>query len=267
MSSSDNLPVNHTEPPDEETIADLFSRFQPQPGQRFYQRMETQPWMKPEQRWRPILVWQAAALSLTLVLVVISVLFSPSLKAIAQEWLRFFTFANSDTATVQVTPPSPNGLTFLNLETDFTLTLAEVAALADFQIVVPVYLPEGYSFEGAKYDPRYQHVALYYTGPQGDFLLAQQPAGNYFTRIGASATVEPWQIGDITAEYVAGGWVLPPNDQQSVATRPPGVDAHWDPTAQQQTVRWQANGMQYEIISWGELDKEALMAVAASLEE
>jgi len=141
------------------------------------------------------------------------------------------------------------------------LTIAEVKALVRFDVLEPANLPANFSFSRAAYNPEYNLVLLTYFAGSGEDLtgltVKQQPAPNgvdcelcgfvvgdsaatdaaYPGKVvGANATIETVQIGDATGEYVEGGWQ--------------GTDCCgwvWEPTPARRELRWQANGMAFEL--------------------
>jgi hypothetical protein len=256
---------------DEDTITALLGKIQPRPSPRFYHKMAASPWQRSGAARVGRRRWQVAvALGLLVVFLIFSPWISPPLNTLANKLLQFFTLAGSDSTTIQVTIPSPAGPDVLNPETDFTLSLDDVQRLVDFYIKTPAEMPEDYGFHGAHFNEEKQEVAFYYKGDGRGILVVQQPIGNYYEKIGASAEVEAVQVGGFGAEYVVGGWVFDHENEQRLETAPVGtqvaVDAYWDANISRQTLRWQEDGIQFEVISWGKLDKEIFINLAASMQ-
>jgi hypothetical protein len=91
-------------------------------------------------------------------------------------------------------------------------------------------------------------------------LIKQQPAKSIETcdlcgLVGGSASVEPLQIGDAPGEYALGVWELTENGPV------------WRDDPYLKTIRWQKDGMTYEMIYMGmEVEKEDLIAIAEGLQ-
>jgi hypothetical protein len=165
----------------------------------------------------------------------------------------------------------------------FPLTLAQVESQAGFNILKPTKLPEFLSFLGTSYDGEHKVAKLFYPIDQNRYgyntdnlVLSEQlaPAGvdcvlcgfvkgdfaaaeaDYsYKVVGADATIESVQIGDITGEYVEGAWYSE-NDS--------GMLWHNDPY--QKLLRWRANGTAFELSFFGmEVAKEDLLAIAESM--
>jgi hypothetical protein len=203
------------------------------------------------------------------VLVMTAMLFAtPQGRAWAQEAWHFFTRAGSDRLPVQswqktpvATPselPTPDPGSIL----DAKMTVKEVAGLAGYPVREPGRLVGSLSFSGASYDSRYQIARIFYQDDQSNSLALRE---EQFQRIedcalcstvGASTAVETVQIGDVTGEYVVGVWKL--TDKGPV----------WESDPYLQRLRWQADGMAYELVYMGQPDsltKDDLVAIAASI--
>ena len=264
---------NTSERPDSESIAALLEKFQPQPSAAFQARMQSAAWTQqaaPSQRNFSRYAWRFA-----IVLLVVSVffLFTPfageSLKATANRLLQFFIPAGSDQTAIQVTIPPTDRTNALNPQTDFAASLQEVMAEVPFDLCVPTQMPEDYTLNGANYTATHQQAALYYSGDKRSLILVQHPVGNFFEQIGESARVEIIQEGEIIYEYVIGGWVIRGEDGEILATALPGttvtLNAYWDNSLTRQTLRWQQDGIQFELIAYGELDRQTMLSIAANM--
>ena len=271
------------QPPDEETLAAAFARFQPRPSERFYERMASAPWQQEAQkksvrgpdriRSGLRLSWGMAAALVALVLFAL-LLASPPLRVTAKRFAQFFTRLDEDRTAIQVTAAGAGPLDY-----DFRLTLAQAERQAGFPIRQPATLPPSIQLNGVTYVPQIQTVILDYktAGSNQIIRISQRKADNTesYAWIGASARVETVQIGQVTGEYVAGGWKLP-EMADTLESAAPGMkvnlEAEWDPRARVQLLRWQADGMFYEILHIGattphptDLDKAALIALAEAM--
>ena len=104
-------------------------------------------------------------------------------------------------------------------------------------------------------------VSLSYGYSSNDLriLIKQQPVESPETcalcgLVGASASVQQVQINSVPGEYAEGVWELTDNGPV------------WRDDPYLKTLRWQKNGMAYELIYMGdELGKEDLVEIAASM--
>lgn len=178
---------------------------------------------------------------------------TPPGRALAQTVLQFFTRAGSDQLPVQ-SAPAPT-------DAPRDKSLVEAESLAGFSVLTPGTLPEGLSFYGASYDDGLKAVVQQFGYSPEDirFSLRQQPFTTSETctlcgLVGASAPVQPVTVGSAPAEYTEGVWEL--TDAGPV----------WRNDEYLKTLRWQKDGMAFELIYMGtELDRDALVALAASV--
>lgn len=137
----------------------------------------------------------------------------------------------------------------------------EADKLVPFDVLSPLVIPEGMALQATSYDPALQMVSLSY-GYSGDdlrILIKQQPVELPETcslcgLVGASASVQPVQIKGAPGEYAEGVWEL--TDSGPV----------WRDNPYLKTLRWQVNGMAYELVYMGdELGKDDLVGIAESM--
>ena len=158
----------------------------------------------------------------------------------------------------------------------FTLDIKEAELLAGFDVLEPTWIPQvlsfkGAAFESAQWQRKQNTVRIFYFfrsdkyGPgleSNGVVLTQQPIPSIedceiCDLVGEGAEVETVQIGDRTGEYVVGVWAA---DEAG--------NWIWQHEPYLQTLRWQANGMAFEILYMGppeEVKKEDLVAMAGSL--
>jgi hypothetical protein len=154
----------------------------------------------------------------------------------------------------------------------FTLAVNEAESLAGFDVLEPTWIPEVLSFRGAAFESalwqrKENTVRIFYSlnipGLESNgIVLTQQPVRliedcEICDLVGAGAEVENVQIGDTTGEYVIGVWSADNNGKW-----------HWEHEPYLQTLRWQANGIAFEILYMGppeEVIKEDLVAMAEGL--
>jgi hypothetical protein len=226
--------------------------------------MSTAPWAKisPQEKinifrnWKPSrrLVWGMAALLLIITLFGFSLY--PPLRAIAMQIMFSFIPAPEDQLEVQVPLANPEALYHFADPENFPLSISEVQEQAGFPVREIGSLPAGLSFSGARFDAGSHAVILLYLGKDYKLFLTQRPIdhGQDVFSIGASAQVETVQIGNIQGEYVEGGWKAV-SAQPDNRTATPGstinLNATWDNTLPQYTLRWQSAGYAYELRSIG----------------
>ena len=133
--------------------------------------------------------------------------------------------------------------------------------LVPFNVLSPLVIPDGMTLQGTSFDPALQMVSLSY-GYSSDnlrILIKQQPAESRETcalcgLVGASASVQQVQINDAPGEYAEGVWELTDNGPV------------WRDDPYLKTLRWQKDGMAYELIFMGdELGRDDLVEIAESM--
>lgn len=158
--------------------------------------------------WRSV-----AAAAAALVIVAAVTLAVPPLRSFAQELLDvLFNRAASDTEVFE-TPvvlqmqTTPIAATF-QVERP-SLTVEEVEAQAGFDVLVPAYLPSGYTLEDVYYDEGGKLVSQFYNHDGIGFNIVQMQAeAAEPMEVGATAEIIEVQIGDVTGQYVEGFWTL-----------------------------------------------------------
>jgi hypothetical protein len=143
----------------------------------------------------------------------------------------------------------------------FPLVVKDAEVQAGFDVLEPSRLPAGMTFLGSSFDPVSKLVSLSFGYSETDrrILIKQQPVNFTDTCdlcgvVGASASVESVQIGDAAGEYARGVWELTENGPV------------WRDDPYLTTIRWQRDGMAFELISLGiEVGKEEFLAMSASM--
>lgn len=193
-----------------------------------------------------------AALALTMAFSLLA--FTPQGRALAQGILQFFTRAETDTLPTQPTYETIS-------ESPRVLNAAAAEGQAGFDVLEPAFLPEGFAFQGASYTAEINTVIQQFGYAPEDIRLSvqQQP----FTTlkdcdlcglVGATAPVEIVRVRNVTGEYVEGVWEL--TDAGPVWRNDPYL----------KTLRWQEEGMAFEMIFMGmELSKADLLVIAESM--
>ena len=249
--------------PDEDEIARLLGRFKPNPSSRFQNRMQDAPWQhsRPSRiprllnnKYLPRFVWGVSVL--LIILLVGTAIFVPQVRAIARQIIYSFISSPSNEIEVQVTPSSPGDLFNYSDPSNFPLTVPEAQQQAGFKLRQLSAVPGDLSLLGVRYEPDYHSVILLYKSDRYDLFLTQRPLGNgqdVFS-IGEGASVSLVKIGNLQGEYVEGGWkavsTQSAGDHQSTQN-PINITATWDSDLPQSTLRWQAEGMTYELRAVG----------------
>ena len=260
--------------PDENQIEAMFSSVRISPGDRFYRHMK-------QAAWTPAAIARRrtfAVTGLTLALVAALLAFTPQGRAWAQEVIHFFSRAGSDTlpytpqplAWVDVTPsalpptPTPMAAFAANCG-DFDnpkCSVEQIRAKVKFPVMELGSIPEGMHFVGATGGPDYVEI-LYDNGRYAwGVSINEAPwTGNSVLtqwQIGASAVVEPVQIGSVSGEYVKGGFTVAAG----------GTTQVWDVNAGSQTLHWVDQGVFFSMEEWGPaaiLDKAGIVTLAEGL--
>ncbi len=165
--------------------------------------------------------------------------------------------------TVELHQPTPPGLAFESTCGSLQAPLCTIAAIrnmVDFPVFALAQLPAGMTFTGATGSP--DRVILIYStlDPTERLTIWQEPrkddGSDLSWEVGASADIQPIQIGAVTGEYVKGTYM---------GTSSPPV---WDSEAEVQTIRWLDQEVLINMILDGaasRLDRDGLAALAASL--
>lgn len=210
----------------------------------------------------------AAVSVLTLAIMLLLLFVTPQGRALAQEILHFFTRAESDTLPVQSWQLTPLPTADPNIPDpasiiDASQSVQAIEAQVAFDVLEPTWLPEILTFSGASIEPEGSVVRIFYSYVETNGLvLRQEPIQQtqdcefLCDDVGASAAVETVQIGDEQGEYVEGVWNL--TDKGPV----------WESNPWLKTMRWQSNGMAFELMYMGPpdtLSKADMIAIAESL--
>jgi hypothetical protein len=121
----------------------------------------------------------------------------------------------------------------------YNLTLTGAQTLAQFPVRVPSSLPDGFQLSDITFDKQSQTVTqlcdyLPYAGPS---ISIQQSPTLKMQPIGPSAIINQFQLGDITVEWVDGGWFIPLGAAQQ----------EWEPELPMRTYRWSQDGFYFTI--------------------
>lgn len=207
----------------------------------------------------------AALITASLALTMILFVATPQGRVLAQAVLHFFTRAESDTLPVQsfqltpipaTTTPDPGDIN------NAKLTVSQVEQQAGYDVLEPTWLPSVLSFVGATYDPEQQITRIFFRDVETNGLVLREEPFKQADdcelcgKVGATAAIEPVQINGHSGEYVEGVWNLTDSGPEWVS----------DPYLK--TLRWQVDGMAFELLYMGPPDsvtKADMVAIAASI--
>lgn len=143
-------------------------------------------------------------------------------------------------------------------------SIMQIQSMVDFPVKGIANLPEDIAFLGATGGPEGIYLSYWGKDPAVSLLLLQGPTqtGDKALPVGASAVIEPVQIGDVVGEYVKGIYFHNGGDRV----------AQWDSNANTQRLLWEAQGIRYTLwmnsspdFPQDKLDKDNLVRLAASL--
>jgi hypothetical protein len=181
------------------------------------------------------------------------------------------------------TMPPAAAVTPYDFSMQYPLTLAQAEQKAGYPLHLPARLPDYLAFSGSNFDVQHNIAILFYRllsnddpGNSRGLTFKQQPmSGNsdcelcgfvvgsladvnasYPLKIvGDAKSIEPVQIGSISGEYVEGMWEARDD-----------TDMKWFAEPNVKILRWQENGMAFEMTYWGQdIDKAMIIAIAESL--
>ncbi|MFZ3070747.1 MAG: hypothetical protein WA110_06485 [Anaerolineaceae bacterium] len=166
-----------------------------------------------------------------------------------------------------------------DLSADYPLTVAEAGNKAGFELAQPSKLPAFLSLLGASFEPEKGVVSILYLRSQdmgfttdglllkeeiipstglydlGGFIIGDKTQIDQYSSGTLVGAFEKVQIGEIPGQYVEGTWH--------------GTDCCgwvWDPDPYLKTLRWQTNGMAFELSYTGtDITKEDLLTIAKGM--
>jgi len=163
-----------------------------------------------------------------------------------------------------------------------TLSVDEVVAQTDFDVLMPTYIPEAYTFESAAFIPTGGSWLNYRCGDVWAISIEQRRVApdeipDIRHEVGASADIETVQIGDHTGQYVRGHWLSFPSRTEATPGTPISRPATWTNFSGWQQLVWYADGFLFKIATSGgltnsipfppcSLTKDDYVAIANSLQ-
>ncbi len=208
----------------------------------------------------------SAGIALAVILIGALFFTTPQGQAMAQSMLQFFTRAESNELPLQsfqLTPlptsgaPTPNPVSII----DAKLEITEVELPVGYDVFEPSWIPSNLTFAGASIeDPKIVRIFFRYMDTNG-LVFRQEPVPGskdceLCNMVGPDAPVEEVAISNTTGEYVEGVWKL--TEQGPV----------WESDPYLKTLRWQKDGMAFELLYMGppdSLSKQDMVTIAESI--
>ncbi|HXD10535.1 MAG TPA: hypothetical protein VN653_10770 [Anaerolineales bacterium] len=219
----------------QKSLASLLEQYAPKPSQRFYTRMANSPWNRKEKISMSSVRRFTLGAAFVLATLAAFTLAVPSVRASISAFLRLGV-SPSDTiiqptgtldlstpvstipatqpaATPQASTPAPSG----NLDLSADPNIQQVTGLADWSILTPRYLSQGYHFDSAYYDSTNQLIYL-------SFLATRSLEGSDLTEtktislaeakhndivplmVAPSTTIQDVTVAGAPAAYAIGAW-------------------------------------------------------------
>ena len=206
----------------------------------------------------------AVAIVMVVILLTI-VLVTPQGRSFAQSVLQFFTRAESTTFPLESSQIAgePDLLSPTAVPSEPLISVSEAETQVGFDAAELTYTPDGFNYLGARLSRNAISIE-YETTDKGGHLVIQQSQEGFvqsdWDKVPADA-VTPVKIGELDGEFAQGTFVLYPGD----------TSAAWNANAAILRLRWEANGIWFELIKFGDveaieyLDQAALIKIAESL--
>jgi hypothetical protein len=191
---------------------------------------------------------------------------TPQGRTFAQSVLRFFTRSENTTFPLQpsqiaVREPNPSAPTAMPPAP--LISVAEAEAQVGFDAAELPSVPDGFNYLGARISGNAINME-YETQDKGGHLIIRQSQESFvqsdWDKVPADAVI-PVKIAELDGEYVQGTFVVYPDE----------TSATWNPNAAILRLRWENDGIWFEITKFGNveaieyLDQAALIELAASM--
>lgn len=269
--------------PTDNEVEEMLVQFSPMPSESFHNKMQKAPWKKTSSLniitqasatflpiSKPIRI--AILISSILLLTIIGYTASPTINAAAKQFISFFSPAETDTISIPITVGQDGNLVAYDAPGYFSMDIATLTELIEFDLLgIPEQLL-GLKYSGANYNKETSSVTTQYVGADKTIYFTQRPTVSMreFSGIGASAPIELVMIKDHPGEYVVGGWRAVDNESvitpEHMVEITENINIYWDPNQSQRILRWEENGVTYEILAIGQsLSKSVLLEIAESL--
>lgn len=200
-----------------------------------------------------------------LVTLTVFALATPQGRTFAQAILQLFNRAEETSFPLshEQIPAQPESDQITAAPPSRLISVAEAEAQVRFDIAELSFVPEGFDYLGARL---YGNVVnLEYQTPDlgGHLIIVQSQAGYNESEWDSvpDGAVVPVKIGDLDGKFVQGTFVVYPN----------ATEVTWNPDAAMWRLRWEKDGMYYEIGKFGNvqaieyLDQAGLVRLAEDL--
>jgi len=207
----------------------------------------------------------AFALVIIVALVAITLL-TPQGRTFAQSILQLFSRAESTSFPLQssqIAASEPESSAPTAMAPAPLTSVAEAEAQAGFSAAELPYIPEGFNYLGARLYGKTINIE-YETPDKGGHLHIQQSQSGYlqseWDQVPSDSVVDV-QIGELDGEFAQGIFVVYPGE----------TSARWNPDAAILRLRWEKDGIWFEITKSGDveaieyLDQATLIKIAESL--
>ena len=280
---NDNTIFQSKQSPTDNEIEEMLVHFRPVPGESFHNKVQTAPWQKSSSLNIITLISKTflpASQSIRLALLVSSILIltivgytaSPTIKTAAKQFFDFFMPAETDIISIPITVGQDGNLVAYDAPGYFSLDFPTLTELIDFDMLVIPEQELGLKYSGANYNKEISSVTIQYQGANKTIYFTQRPTESMleFSSVGASAPIELVMINGRPGEYVVGGWhavddksIITPEHMMEINEN---INIYWDPNQSQRLMRWEENGVTYEILAIGQrLRKSILLEIAENL--
>jgi hypothetical protein len=209
----------------------------------------------------------AATIALVAIFVCALFFVTPQGQVIAQNIFHVFSRSESNQLPIQtwqLTPSSneANPISDPASIIDAELSIEEAQQHAGYNVFVPSWIPDNLDFSGASVDQESKIIRIFYRFFDTNGLVFKQElipiadACELCGKVGTDAAIQEVSIAGTYGEYVEGVWKL--TDEGPV----------WDDIPYLKTMRWQKEGMAFELLYMGPpdtLSKEEMIAIAESI--
>jgi hypothetical protein len=207
------------------------------------------------------------AFAIVMILALLTIVFlTPQGRTFAQSVLQFFTRAESTTFPLQhsqIAASEPDPLVPTAMPPVPLISVSEAEAQVGFDAAELPFIPDGFDYLGARLYGNAINIE-YETQDKGGHLVIKQSQEGFiqsdWDQVPADA-VTPVKINELGGEYAQGTFVVYPGENS----------ATWNPDAAIRRLRWEKDGIWFEMTKFGNveaieyLDQAALIEIAESL--
>lgn len=208
------------------------------------------------------------AFAIVILLALLSIfLLTPQGRSFAQTIVNFFTPVENNGVPQPVAPQSGNAIPSTEstaMPPASLVTVADAEIQIGFSVAELTNIPDGLHFLGARVYNNSVNLEYETQDKAGHLIVAQSQEGFYQSEwdLVPESAVTQVEVSGMSGEIVAGTFVLYPGATQG----------NWNPDADILRLRWEREGILYEITKYGSteainyLDQDALIKIGESLE-